>query len=76
MKVVDGHIYEDGAVIPDLGSLECTGYEGKKRFYTGLSADFDKLPKYDDLATDSTVKFIDTGDFYYYHAPTKTWYKQ
>lgn len=76
MKVFDGHIYEDDAVLPDLGSLECVGFEGRKRFYTGLSADVDKLPTYDDLATDSTAKFLDTGDFYYYKASTKTWYKQ
>ena len=76
MKVYDGQIYEDNAPVHDLGSFECTGTEGNKRFYTGFSADVGKLPKYDDLATDSTAKCLDTGDFYYYHAPTKTWNQQ
>lgn len=76
MKVVDGQFYEDGATVHDLGSFECTGTDGNKRFYTGFSADVDKLPKYDNLATDSTAKCIDNGDFYYYYAPTKTWIKQ
>lgn len=76
MKVFDGHIYQDNEALPDLGSFECTGSEGKKRFYSGLSADVSKLPTYDDLATDSSAKCVDTGDFYFYHAPTRTWYKQ
>ena len=77
VTIFDGHIYRAGEEIPDLGSFECVGYEGNKRFYSGLSKDApDKLPKYDDLATDSTAKCIDNGDFYYYHAPTKEWYLQ
>lgn len=76
MKVVDGQTYKDNAPVHDLGSWECTGKDGNKRFYTGMSTDVDKLPTYDDLATDSTAKCIDNGDFYYYYAPTKTWHKQ
>ena len=77
ITIFDGHTYQVGEEIPDLGSFECVGTEGNKRFYSGLSVDAPaKLPKYDNLATDSTAKCLDTGDFYYYHAPTKTWYKQ
>ena len=73
----DGQWYEPGEDIWDLGSFECVGTEGHKRFYSGLSADAPtKLPKYDNLRTDSIAKCLDTGDLYYYHAPTKTWYKQ
>ena len=72
----DGQTYQPGEEIHDLGSFECVDYSGNKRYYSGLSADVDKLPKYDNLATDSTAKCLDTGDFYYYYAPTKTWYQQ
>lgn len=75
--VFDGQIYNDISEIPQMGSIECVGVDGYKRHYSGLSADIPgKLPKYDDLATDSTAKTLDTGDFYYYHAPSKTWYLQ
>lgn len=75
--IVDGQYYRKGEEIWDLGSFECVGTEGKKRFYSGLSADAPaKLPKYDNLATDSSAKCLDNGDFYYYHAPSKTWHKQ
>lgn len=75
-QTIDGHTYHEGDTLPDLGSWECVKSEGGRRSYSGLSADVDKLPKYDDLATDSSAKCLDTGDFYFYHAPTKTWYLQ
>ena len=60
----------------DLGSFECVSVEGiNQRNYEGLSADVDKLPKYDDLEAGSTALCLDTGDFYKYHAKSKTWYK-
>lgn len=75
--VVDGQVYKEGETIWDLGSFECVGTDGNKRFYSGLSADAPaKLPKYENLATDSTAKCLDTGDFYYYHSPSKSWYLQ
>ncbi len=77
MIKVDGHTYNTGDVIPDFGSIKNVGHDGNRRYYSGLSVDMpDKLPKYDDLETDSTAKALDTGDFYYYHAPSKTWYLQ
>lgn len=77
MIIFDGQEYEDESQIPDMGSLECVDVDGNKRSYSGLSADMpSKLPKYDNLGTDSTAKALDNGDFYYYHAPSKTWYKQ
>lgn len=70
----DGHIYENKDDLPDLGSIVNVGSDGNRRYYSGLSSDMPhKLPKYDDLDTDSTAKALDNGDFYYYHAPTKTW---
>ena len=76
MRVVDGKIYKDDEPVHDLGSFVCTSSEGRKRHYSGYSADVSKLPTYDNLETDSTAKCLDTGDFYYYYAPTKTWVKQ
>jgi len=76
ITVVDGQTYYPGQEIWDLGSFVCTDVDGNKRSYSGLSADVDKLPKYDDLGTDSSAKCLDTGDFYYYHAPSKTWFLQ
>lgn len=76
ITVYDGHTYQAGEEIPDLGSFECTSTDGNIRSYSGLAADVDKLPKYDDLGTGSSAQCLDTGDFYYYHAQTKTWYQQ
>lgn len=75
-KIVDGQKYDDGDVAWDLGSFECIDEEGDRRHYSGLSADIGKLPKYDSLATGSTAQCLDNGDFYIYHASTKTWYRQ
>ena len=76
MKIVDGQKYEDNEQVHDLGSFECVGVEGtNKRNYEGLSADVSKLPKYDDLEAGSTAFCLDNGDFYKYHAKSKTWYK-
>ena len=71
----DGQWYQKGDEIWDLGSFQCTGTEGTKRSYEGLSAHVSKLPKYENLATGSSALCLDTGDYYKYHAPTKTWYK-
>lgn len=68
----------------DMGSLECIGIvktpytgNGPQKFiknFRGLKADFDKLPTDDDLATGSSVLFLDTSERAEYHAPTKIWY--
>lgn len=76
MIVFDGQKYESVNDIPDLGSWECVSVEVCERSYMGLSTDVAKLPKYDDLGTGSTAMCLDNGDFYIYHAKTKTWYKQ
>lgn len=76
ITVDDGQTYYPGQEIWDLGSFVCVDVDGNKRSYSGLAADVDKLPKYDDLGTDSSAKCLDTGDFYYYHAPSKTWFLQ
>ena len=76
MKVVDGQIYMDDEQVHDLGSFECVSKEDvNQRNYEGLSADVSKLPKYDDLEAGSTAFCLDTGDFYKYHAKSKTWYR-
>lgn len=73
---IDGKTYEVGDTLPDFGSIVPVGNDGNKRYYSGLSADMPaKLPKYDDLATDSLAKALDTLQLYFYHAPTKTWYE-
>lgn len=72
----DGHFYKMGDVLPDIGSFECVSAEGGKRNYYGLSEDVEKLPKYSDLATGSFALCLDTGDSYFYHAPSQRWYKQ
>lgn len=73
--VVDGQHYNKGEEIWDLGSFECTDVEGNKRSYMGLSIDISKLPKYPNLATGSFALCLDTGQNFFYHAPTKTWYE-
>lgn len=72
---IDGHTYEIGETLPDLGSLVCTSVEGKRRTYEGKYADKAKLPKYDDLATGSSALLSDRGTFvlYKFYADTKTW---
>lgn len=74
--VYDGQVYQKGDTLHDLGSFECVSVDGNKRSYAGFSADVGKLPKYDNLGTGSNAQCYDTGDFYYYHAQTKQWYKQ
>ncbi len=78
MKVVDGQQYQDDEQVWDLGSFECIDKQDtNQRNYEGLSVDAPgKLPKYDNLEAGSTALCIDNGDFYKYHAKTKTWYKQ
>lgn len=76
MKLVDGVLYKDGEEIHDLGSFECVSVEGKNiRNYEGLSKDVGKLPTYDNLEAGSSAFCLDTGDYYKYHAKSKTWYK-
>lgn len=76
ITIHDGQVYQAGEEIHDLGSFTCVEQIGNRRSYSGMSADVEKLPKYDNLATNSSAQCLDTGDFYYYHAPTKSWYKQ
>ena len=72
----DGQLYESADQIPDLGSWECVEDDAGKRQYWGLSADVEKLPKYDNLLTGSTALCLDNCSILGYHAPTKTWYPQ
>ena len=72
---VDGHIYEAGQEVLDMGSLVAASVDGNIRNYEGLPADFEKLPTYEDLGTGSSSFFYDTGFLYKYEAQTKTWNK-
>ena len=72
---MDGHWYEPGQEVPDLGSFVAMPGSDKVRNYEGLSADVGKLPKYDDLETGSSAFCIDTGQFFKYEKTTKTWYE-
>lgn len=71
----DGIYYTSQSQVPDLGSIVAVNYKGMLREYEGLSADVDKLPKYDTLETGSSFFAIDTAEVYKYEATTKTWYK-
>lgn len=78
--VVDGHYYEKGEEIWDLGSLIATEVNGNQRSYLGFLEDSEKLPKYDDLGSGSTAILVDPSGnketvVLSYHSKTKTWYK-
>lgn len=77
MKVFDGQVYQDDEPVWDLGSFECVDKEDtNQRNYEGLSVDAPhKLPTYDNLEAGSSALCLDTGDYYKYHAKSKTWYK-
>lgn len=74
--VVDGHIYNKGQQLPDLGSLVGTN-RGEKagRTYKGLYTDKDKLPHYDDLETGSTALLVNGSElvFFFYEKTTDQW---
>lgn len=69
----DGETYEPGEEIPDMGSLVCVSFNGKKRDYEGLQKDLDKLPSYVD--TGSSCFMIDTGNYYKFEKTTGVWYE-
>lgn len=77
----DGHWYEKGEEIPDIGSFVASPDSDKIRNYTGLSKDIDKLttasklPKYDDLETGSSAFTVDTAQLLNYEKTTRTWYE-
>ena len=73
--IYDGHYYQKGEEIPDLGSFVAMPGSGKLRNYNGLSKDIGKLPKYNDLITGSSAFCMDTGQLFNYEATTKTWYE-
>lgn len=72
----DGHVYNKGQEIPDLGSLVGVS-RGEKagRTYKGLYADKDKLPHYDDLETGSTALLVNGSEliFFMYEKTTDMW---
>lgn len=71
----DGHWYNPGEEVPDIGSFVCTSSTEKIRNYEGLSGDINKLPKYDDLETGSSAFCVDTGQLFKYEKTTKMWYE-
>lgn len=79
--VFDGHLYQSGEEIPDLGSFVAMPGSDKVRNYEGLAADLDKLKaasklsKYDDLETGSSAFCVDTGEVHKYVKATREWYK-
>lgn len=79
VTVVDGQTYQPGEEIWDLGSIQCTEVRGNQRDYQGFLEDSQKLPKYDNLGTGSSVTLIDpigaeSTIIGKYDAPTKHWY--
>lgn len=76
VTVQDGHVYQIGEEIPDLGSLVCTETDGNRRSYEGYNSDASKLPKYDDLGTGSSASLVDESGklhIYIYVAYDKKW---
>lgn len=78
----DGHIYEAGEELPDLGSFaNKSSVKGVWEYY-GLDADVSKLPtravypKYKDLPSGSYAFCIDTGVVYMYSSSDDNWYEQ
>lgn len=71
----DGHWYNPGDEIPDLGSFVAMPGSDRVRNYEGLSVDVTKLPKYNDLETGSSAFCVDTGQLFKYEKTTKTWYE-
>lgn len=73
--IIDGHKYNIGDELPNLGGLVCVESKGGIRKYEGHLSDKDKLPKYDDLKTGSSALLSDDGTFvlYKYYEDTKTW---
>ena len=57
----DGHWYNPGDEVPDLGSFVAMPGSDKVRNYSGLSRDVDKLPKYSDLMTGSSAFCVEIG---------------
>lgn len=72
----DGHTYEPGTNVPDMGSVICIKSEGNKRDYVFLAEDTDKLPTYDDLLSGSSALCVDEGIVYVYERTIKKWYQQ
>lgn len=70
---IDGVTYEKGEELPDFGSIVVIDNVEGVRSYEGLSQDVDKLPTY--CGSGSSFLALDKGDYYKFHAPTKTWYK-
>lgn len=81
-QAFDGHIYEAGEDIPDLGSFANTSSKKGSWEYFGLSKDVSKLPtvakypKYKDLPTGAIAYCIDNGELYMYEKTTDSWIKQ
>ena len=71
----DGHWYNPGDELPDLGSFVAMPASDKVRNYSGLSRDIGKLPIYSDLMTGSSAFCVDTGQLFNYESTTKTWYE-
>lgn len=81
-QAFDGHIYQAGEDLPDLGSFRCSNVDNGMREYMGLSKDVEKLPtvekypQYKDLKTGSSAYCLDTGDFYFYSQTEDKWFEQ
>lgn len=76
LTLFDGHMYEKGATLPDIGSFNAVSVSGSVRNYEGLSKDVTKLPKYQDLGNGSSAYCIDTAQLYKYDAENKIWIEQ
>lgn len=61
--VKDGHVYNIGDTIPDMGSIFCVGWEGNVYSFEGkLHSDVSKLPTW--VGAGSQCLFYDNASFY------------
>lgn len=74
--IIDGHIYNIGEELPDLGSLVgISKGENAGRSYKGLYQDKDKLPHYKDLVTGSSALLANGNElvYFFYEKSTDQW---
>lgn len=61
--VKDGHVYNIGDTIPDMGSIICVGWEGNIYSFEGANeSDHTKLPTW--VGASSQCLFYDTATVY------------
>lgn len=71
--IQDGIWYNPGEEIPDLGNWTCVKIESGRRYYEGISREFELLPTY--VNHGSRAVCLDTSEVYTFHEKLKKWFK-